>query len=222
MAANEIEKFLSSIDPFKTLIPQELSSLVSVSKLKTFKKGDTIYNEGEPAEGVWVLYKGRLQVFKFTSDGKSFALESLAPGEVFGTLCRLGSNNRAYPCTAVCAEESRVILIPERIFLDCYSRNGGFVRGLCSLCSERLKDVQGLRCLGQEAVPKRIASVLTRLFQVHGHTIPFTKKELSELVGATLETTFRALKQLEDKKILSSARGKILIHKPELLIDISR
>ena len=222
MAVNEITKFLSSIDPFKTLIPQELSSLVSVSKIKTFKKGDTIYNEGEPAEGVWVLYKGRLQVFKFTSDGKSFALESLAPGEIFGTLCRLGSNNRAYPCTAVCAEESQVILIPEKVFLDCYSRNGGFVRGLCSLCSERLKDVQGLRCLGQEAVPKRIASILTRLFQVHGSTVPFTKKELSELVGATLETTFRTLKQLEDKEILSSSRGKIVIQKPELLVNLSR
>ncbi len=222
MPANEIQKFLSSIDPFKNLASQELSSLVSVSKIKTFKKGDTIYNEGEPAQGVWVLYKGRLQVFKFTSDGKSFALESLAPGEIFGTLCRLGSNNRSYPCTAVCAEESHVILIPERIFLDCYSRNGGFVRGLCSLCSERLKDVQGLRCLGQEAVPKRIASILTRLCQVYGQTIPFTKKELSELVGATLETTFRALKNLEDQKILSSSRGKILIQDPKSLAALSR
>ena len=89
----------------------------------------------------------------------------------------------------------------------------GFIRGVCSLCSDRLKDVQDLRCMGQEAVPVRIASILTRLSLVHGSTIPFTKKELSELVGATLEMTFRVLSEFQKRGLVESSRGKIHLKK---------
>ena len=91
------------------------------------------------------------------------------------------------------------------------------VRGVCSLCSERLNDVQDLRCMGQESVPVRVASILTRLERVHGATIPFTKKEVSELCGTTLETTFRTLAEFQKKGYLVSLRGKIQIKKSQEL-----
>lgn len=182
--------------------------------MQSFSKSETVYNEGEVADSVWVLYKGRIQVFKYTTESKALALESLGPGEMFGTLCRLGGNGRTYPCTATAAEPTQVIRILDRDFLEYYTKSPGFIRGVCSLCSDRLKDVQDLRCMGQEMVPVRIASTLLRLYQVHGADIPFTKREISELIGATLVTTFRVLSEFQKKRILSSSRGKIHILKP--------
>ena len=75
--------------------------------------------------------------------------------------------------------------------------------------------------MGQETVPVRIATILLRLQQVHGATIPFTKKEISELVGATIETTFRVISEFEGKGLVSSARGKIHVKKPEELKSLS-
>ena len=69
--------------------------------------------------------------------------------------------------------------------------------------------------MGQEEVPVRIANILLRLYQVHGDEIPFTKKEISELVGTTLETTFRTLSEFQEKGLINSARGKIFIKNPE-------
>ena len=69
--------------------------------------------------------------------------------------------------------------------------------------------------MGQESVHIKLANILIRLYQVHGETIPFTKKEISELIGVALETTFRALSDLQKKGYLESQRGKILIKKPE-------
>ena len=136
------------------------------------------------------------------------------PGELFGTLCRLGGNGRVYPCEAIAAEPTIVFRILDKTFLEYYMKSPGFIRGLCSLCSDRLKDVQDLRCMGQEEVPVRIANILLRLYQVHGDEIPFTKKEISELVGTTLETTFRTLSEFQEKGLVDSGRGKILIRKP--------
>jgi len=213
----EIKAFLGSIEPFKSLSKEDLQKLASVTREKSYAKDDVVYSEGEVADSVWVLYKGRTQIFKYTSTGKPFAIESLGPGELFGTLCRLGGNGRTYPCTAVAAQATVVFKILDKTFLEYYMKSPGMVRGVCSLCADRLKDVQDLRCEGQEAVPVRLASTLVRLGQVHGLTIPFTKREISELIGATLETTFRALKDLQKKGLAVSGRGNIHIKNLEKL-----
>ncbi len=215
--ATELEKFFASIEPFKSLEKKELKEIASKATEKSFRKEETIFQEGEPAESVWVLYKGRVQVFKYTSEGRPFAIETLGSGELFGTLCRLGGNGRNYPCTAIAAMPTTVFRILDRIFLDYYMKSSGLVRGVCALCSDRLKDVQDLRCIGQESVAVRVANILLRLFQVHGDTIPFTKKEISELVGTSIETTFRTLADFHKKDMLTSVRGKIKINDPQKL-----
>ncbi len=217
ISPDEIRAFLAPIEPFKRLPAADFEKVLGGARPKTFQKGETIYNEGEAADGVWVLYQGRIQILKFTSEGKAFAVETLSRGELFGVLCRLGANGRRYPCTAVAASAATAVRLMERAFLEAYQKSPGFISGLCSLCSDRLQDVQGLRCMGQETVPVRIAHMLSRLYLVHGKTVPFTKKEIAELSGTTVETTFRTLAQLEDKGVLESGRGQIVIKKPEVL-----
>ncbi len=216
----EILHYFSSIEPFKSLGEKDLNDIVFKTSQKSFKKDETIFREGEPADTVWVLYKGRVKVFKYTSEGLPFAIESLAPGELFGTLCRLGGNGRTYPCTAVAAEPTQAISILDHTFLNYYMKSPGMVRGVCALCSDRLKDVQDLRCMGQESVSIRVANILLRLHRIHGGTLPFTKKEISELVGTTLRTTFRTLSEFKKKGLLTSQGGKIQIIKSEELKKI--
>src|SRR6266516_4796861 len=96
-----VKIFLSGIDPFRGLPPQELDRLASVAQEMKHPKGETVFTEGDNATSVWVLYQGRLEIFKYTSDGKPRAIEIINPKELFGTLCRLGGEGRSYPCTAI-------------------------------------------------------------------------------------------------------------------------
>ncbi len=218
---DEHRKFLENIQPFKGLPPEDLRALAASAREKSFDKGETIFSEGSPADSVWVLHKGRIQILKYTQGGKPFAIESLGPGELFGTLCRMGNNGRTYPCTAVASGPVTALRIPDGLFLGYYMKSPGLVRGICALCTERLKDAQDLRCMGQESVPVRVASTLLRLHRVHGAEIPFTKKEVSELVGTTLETTFRTLSDFQKQNLLTSLRGKIRIKNLEKLKSLS-
>src|SRR5438477_2098150 len=110
------KKVLSEISPFKVLPSVELDRISQRLQTKTYDKGETIYSEGDPADSVWVVSKGRVQIFKYSSQGRPLAIENIAPGELFGTLCRLGSNGRNYPCTAIAAVESEVFRIADREF----------------------------------------------------------------------------------------------------------
>lgn len=215
-----LRHFLAQVNPFQALPSSELDRLVTLAKEKNYGKGETIYAEGDPADSVWILRDGRVQIFKYTSEGRPLAIESLGSKELFGTLCRLGGNGRTYPCTAVAATPCKAIRILDRTFLDFYNRYPAIVMGVCSLCSQRLNAIQGLSCLGQEPVEKRIANILLQLQKAHGNTLPFTKREVAELAGTTVETTIRTVSTFSKKGWVSSARGKIILKAPTELQKI--
>ncbi len=204
-------QFLSQVSPFETLPAAELDRLAALSREKSYAKGETIYAEGDPADSVWIIREGRIQIFKYSTSGRPLAIESLSPKELFGTLCRMGSNNRTYPCTAVTATACSVIQILDRTFLEFYNRNPAMVMGVCSLCSQRLNNIQGLSCSTQEPVEKRIAMILMQLHKQHGSTIPLTKREIGELSGTTVETTIRTISSFTKKGWVTSARGQVTL-----------
>jgi len=203
------KQFLAQTNPFNVLPAAELDRLAARARVKTYGKGETIYSEGDPADSVWVLSKGRIQIFKYTTQGRPLAIESIAPGELFGTLCRLGGDGRAYPCTAIASVDSETVQISDKDFLASYNRFPALVLGVCSLCSKRLQAVQGLSCSNQEPVEKRLAMLILKLQERHGMILPFTKRELAEQVGTTVETTIRVMSRFQKKGWITSSRGKL-------------
>lgn len=210
------------MDPFRGLPTAELDRLASVAQELNHAKGETIFTEGDEATSVWVLYEGRLEIFKYTSDGKPRAIEIIQPKELFGTLCRLGGEGRAYPCTAVASVDSVSFRIADSIFLDMFRRNPSMVSGVCTLCSNRLNMMQELSCSSQDPVEKRILRTLFQLAKQHGNTLPYTKRQIGELSATTVETTIRTLSNFQKKKWISSSRGEIVLKDTAKLETILR
>ncbi|MFN0118463.1 MAG: Crp/Fnr family transcriptional regulator [Elusimicrobiota bacterium] len=205
----KIKHFLSAIPPFQGIPLNELEHLASTGQEVHHKKGETIFSEGDDANSVWVLSDGRLEIFKYTSDGKPHAIEIIHPRDLFGTLCRMGSNGRTYPCTAVASVDSVSFRIPDQVFLDLFHRYPSIVSGVCALCSNRLNMMQELTCSTQEPVEKRILRTLFQLTKTHGETLPYTKRQIADLSATTVETTIRTLSRFQKKKWIESSRGKI-------------
>lgn len=212
--AQNLGRFLSNVNPFQALPAKDLARLAALATEKTFAKGEMIYNEGDPADSVWILKDGQIEIFKYTSEGRPLVIEMLGPKELFGALCRLGGSAKTYPCTAISATPCAVVRILDRAFLDFYNRYPAMVMGVCSLCSQRLYAIQGLSCQGQEHVDKRIAGALLQLRKANGNILRFTKREVAELAGTTVETTIRTVSLFSKKGWVSSSRGQILLKAP--------
>lgn len=203
--------FLASIAPFKGLPTNELDRLASIAQEIKHSKDETVFSEGDEATSVWILFRGRLQVFKYTSDGKPRAIEVINPTDLYGTLCRMGSDGRTYPCTAVASVDSISYRIPDSVFLELFHKYGSMVTGVCTLCSNRLNQMQDLTCSTQEPVEKRIIRTLFQLRNTHGDVLPYTKKQIGELSATTVETTIRTLSRFQKVKWISSSRGEIVL-----------
>ncbi len=74
-------QFLSQTFPFKVLPAAELDRLSGRARSHTYAKGETVYSEGDVADSIWVLAQGRVQIFKYSSEGRPLAIESIARGE---------------------------------------------------------------------------------------------------------------------------------------------
>lgn len=211
----DIKRVLSQTNPFNVLPMDEIERLAHSSRSRTYAKSETIYSEGDPADSVWIVSKGRVQIFKYSTQGRPMAIESIAPGELFGTLCRMGGDGRQYPCTAIASVSTEVVQIADRDFLSSYARFPALVLGVCSLCSQRLNAIQGISCTSQEPVERRLAGLIMKLQKKYGTDLPFTKRELAEQVGTTVETAIRVISRFQKKGWVSSSRGKLHLKSTE-------
>src|SRR4051812_38575314 len=111
---NEIQRFLATVEPFNRLTALELEGLSLMTREVHHSKGETIYSEGDEAQSVWVLKTGRLEIFKYSKEGKPTAIETIMPKGLYGMYCRIGSDKSAYPCTSVASVDSTSICIPDK------------------------------------------------------------------------------------------------------------
>lgn len=69
---------------FSELQDQELQSLVSQVRVKTFQKEETICQEGEAGDSLMVISRGEVAIYKQISERQEMRVRSLKEGDFFG------------------------------------------------------------------------------------------------------------------------------------------
>lgn len=115
-------EFLGRYPFFSFLKPSQLRSIAKVAKEKSFERGDILFREKDPANALFILVKGSLELF-FTVEveyhpelRKELKYRVIYPGEISGISAliepyRLTSSARA-------TEPSQVIMIEAAALLE--------------------------------------------------------------------------------------------------------
>jgi len=126
--------------------------------------------------------------------------------------------DKPYPASAQSVSETRVVGIKRDDFLTFLANRPQVALRIINVLGGRLRDAQNrLRDLAGERVEQRLASVLLMLSAKLGLTLPFTRQEIADMVGTTIETTIRVMSSLRDRGIIRSVRGKVIIQDVEKL-----
>jgi CRP/FNR family cyclic AMP-dependent transcriptional regulator len=94
---------------FKDLSGADLDKLVPLVDLVCFKQGQVIFEQGHPAEYLYILLEGEVVVNFKPYDGPVLTLGRIMPCGVFGWSAILGRQD--YTSVAVAAEDSTSIRI---------------------------------------------------------------------------------------------------------------
>lgn len=85
------------------------TALTEHETLLRFRPGETLFSEGEPPRGVYVLHSGTVKLLFSTRNGDMKALRQARPGQILGLSCVV--TQHAHECTGTAAEPCEVAFI---------------------------------------------------------------------------------------------------------------
>ena len=92
---------LSRIPLFKRLTPEELEQLAKEVDQVKFDADETIFNEQDKGDALYVVEAGSVRIWVLDEDVKPVTLKELEPGEFFGELAVLDRGPRSTNATAI-------------------------------------------------------------------------------------------------------------------------
>jgi CRP/FNR family transcriptional regulator, dissimilatory nitrate respiration regulator len=188
---------------FADLSSENLDAVAAVCSLKSLDKGETLFREGDKAEGFYVLQTGAISVFKITPDGREQIICVFRPPESFAevTLATL----EAYPANGMALENSKVILVQRAGFRDLICRKPELSLHMLASMSLHLKHlVQTLQDYKGRQIEGRLADWLLRHAPANAAAfdLPVTKKNLAGQLGVTSETLSRTFARFRDEGLI--------------------
>jgi uncharacterized membrane protein len=92
---------LARIPLFKRLEPHELEHLAEDVDQVNYKAGETIFNEHDLGDGLYVVENGSVRIWVMDEDVQDVTLAELKPGDFFGELAVLDRGERSSSATAL-------------------------------------------------------------------------------------------------------------------------
>jgi len=92
---------LARVPLFKRLEPEELAHLAEEIDQVNYKAGETIFNEHDRGDALYILEDGSVRIWVYDEDVKDVTLAELKPGDFFGELAVLDRGERSSSATAI-------------------------------------------------------------------------------------------------------------------------
>jgi len=161
---------------------------------------------------------GKLKVVAPRNGGRDATLHILGPGDVFGEVALFQPGGRTARVAAI--EESVLMVIDHRDFLDLLSRSAELSRRLLALLAARLKNtIQHFDETTSLEAPQRLARKILLLAEQLGVpegggivlTLRLSQTELGELVDSTRQTVNRLLRAWQEAGIVDTTGGRLVV-----------
>jgi CRP-like cAMP-binding protein len=206
-----INEFISSVKNF-----DDLKNSADTRDVRSYRKKDNIYTEGNHPKGIYFVIKGKIKTFKTNELGKEFITGLYKEGDFFGYLALL--EEKEYNDSAAALEDCDVCIVPKDEFYSLVYKNAEVSRKFIRLLSHDLheKEEQLLK-IAYNSVRKRVAEALVTLYNRYkkdGETkfsITISREDLANLAGTATETTIRTLSDFKDEGSVEISGGTISI-----------
>lgn len=219
---------LNTISLFSSLNSAELEAVSAAARQRRFDKDAFLFFQGDQVEHLYVLLSGKIKLSAQSPDGRQLILRFMSPMEAFSVVAALQSAE--YPVSAQAVENSLTLSWRQQDMRALMLKYPQIALNALGLLATRTQEFQKrLLEMSTERVERRIARTLIRLARQTGRKtpegvlidLPLTRQDLAELSGTTLFTVSRTLSQWEDRGLVKSKRGQVLILFPHGLVQIA-
>lgn len=203
------------------LSPEEqdflLKELIEKSRVKVFKKKQSIYEEGDVPVFVYFVLSGQVRSFLCYNDGRELSTDIQIAGTYIGYEAMLLNENYSDNVEAI--EKSEIALISKEDFFELIYRKpliaGKFIQLLSGNIREKEEQLLGF---AYDTVRKRIANALISVAEKTVNTtiedecvIQISREGIATIAGTANETISRVLADFREENLIAKEKSAIRI-----------
>jgi len=214
--------YLQMVDIFQGLSREEMKEMDRTTTMSTCRRGKIFYQPQDSSEVLFILKKGRVQLYRLSPEGKKLVVATIGPGTIFGEMAIIGQG--MHNAFAEAVEDCLLCVMSrhdvERLIL---SKPSVALR-IMNVLAERLNKAESqLEDMAFKSIPTRLALLLLRLRDDQGDNIcGYTHQDLAEAIGTYRETATQTLNEFKANKLIEIGRKRIDILDPaglEIIAD---
>jgi len=225
LPAGDIDAVLKATPVFRKLTDADRATVARAASVRTYRKGETIFEQDSPPEAFYTIAAGRVKIFKMLPTGKDIILEVFGAGDPLGAIAVY--DERPFPASAVALEDTTCVIIPRQAFFSLLEAHPSLVRGLMLGMTVRMVELTNrLAELSGSRIEPRFARLFLKLASDMGQAdrgggtfIPLllSRQELADMTGTTIETAIRIMSRWGKQDIVRTEKdGFILIDRARL------
>ncbi len=210
---------LREIPAFRNLSDEQIDILASIVIRREYAPGHFIFMEGDKANSLWFVFRGRVKIIKQSLNGRVQGLCLMNRGKCFGS-CPLFDMERN-PATAQALDNVTLFVLPEDSVEQMKTQNTQLVKALLHIYSERLEHLARVsEVLGSWTVADRINDCILTYARhnMDNPVVELTHEKLATLSGTVREVVTRHLSQLEKEGIVRTENGRVVILNMDALL----
>lgn len=218
MLKAEFSKDVAGLNKFFDQVKEidELKKLSADRRIKSFKKREVVFNEGNNPNYLYFLSKGKVKTFKAHEYGKELITSLYKEGDFFGYLALL--EDKPYAETAEVLEDAEICLVPKEDFFALIYNNMNVMKKFIKILSDNIAEKEEqLVNLAYSSVRKRVAEALLLLQSRYkdnkegNFSISISREDLANIVGTATESLIRTLSDFKEDKMLEIKGSNITI-----------
>jgi CRP-like cAMP-binding protein len=213
---------LSGVDLFRDLSERDMAELDRLTTITAVPRGRVFYEPEDVGQVLFLIRKGRVQIYRISPEGKKLVIATLEPGTAFGEMAFIGQGMHSSFAEAL---EDCVLCIMSRADVEhmLLTRPKVALR-IFEVLGRRLREAESrLQEIAFKGIPARLASLLLQLADEQGSDAitGLTHQNLGEQIGTYRETTTQTLNLFKNAGLIDISRKRILILDREGLAQIA-
>lgn len=217
------------VKQFKVLRAIGNDDLIRISGCKgskLIKKGEVLFREGEPINGVYCIKNGVCKLSKLSENGKDQIVKLVVKGDLIGQRSLITEDTSNL--TAIAVNEMEVSFIPKHEILHDLNKNTRFSIDMLKNMAIELKNADNVIVdMAQKSVKQRLADTLVFLNEnfdsdTNGYlSIVLSREDYAGMVGTATESAIRILSRFKKEGLISTKGKQIKIEDLEGLKRIA-
>ena len=200
---------LTRVPIFSGLSEAELAFLARRTVVRRFSAGESVFAEGEPCTGLYVVESGHVRIFKSSAGGREQVLSIEGPGASVAELPVFDGGN--YPASVTAVDDATLLFVSKQDFQSLCLTHPQVSLKVLRVVGQRLRRLVGIiEELSFTTVRHRLAAFLVRLAKTSGEraadgiqiTLPANNQELASQIGTVRELVSRNLSRFQAEGML--------------------